>query len=244
MVLRSVRTPKSNMTALVVAAVASVATTPYDPHCASVPKHLHPASTTPSLTAQRIRWFVGSSLNDGCLLSPANWSDITDGIVQCCNGVGFDATGAWVAPGKGFYGSFQQAGKSVWATVMAYGSFSLAPGICTTTLARKDEIAHDLLTGALASGVVGYNLDWEVGYNNSVECFVELWRHVARVLRPHGVQLGVDMDQSCLKLPGFPSAACGPTQWAYEWDYAPMIGAFDYLTNSNQISTCGTHSNP
>eukprot|EP01050_Picozoa_sp_SAG11_P016632 SAG11_NODE_2294_length_3556_cov_3.734741_5_plen_139_part_00 len=46
--------------------------------------------------AKRIRWFVGNSANWGCLLSEQNYSDITDGVIQCCTGVGFNASGEWI----------------------------------------------------------------------------------------------------------------------------------------------------
>ena len=47
---------------------------------------------------------------------------------------------------------------------------------------------------------------------------------MAAVLRPHGIELGTDIDQSCFR-GGCPSAG-----WSYLWDYVPMIETFDYFT--------------
>ena len=205
---------------------------PFKANCSVVPPRRGLARQAGTSNGKRIRWFVGNSANWGCLLSPDNYSDITDGVIQCCNGVGFDASGSFVAPGKGFFGPFQSAGKEVFATVQMYASNSTSPGgdLCTGMLEQKHQIAQEMLAAAKTAGLAGYNLDIELGYNNSVGCWVELWTAVGAVLRAGGVQLGTDIDQSCLKLPGFPGPDCGPTEWSYEWDYASMIPAFDYFT--------------
>lgn len=188
----------------------------------------------PRASAKRIRWFVGNDANWGCLLSKANFSNITDGVIQCCSGVGFGPDGQWLGGvlNEEFFGPFLMAGKERYATVMMYAGNSTYPGgdLCTGMLANKEAIAQQMLQSALASNLTGYNLDVELGYNNSVKCFVELWSFVGDALRKHGVQLGTDIDQSCLRLPAKSPGACSPTAWSYEWDFEPMEVAFDYFT--------------
>jgi hypothetical protein len=187
---------------------------------------------------KRIRWFVGNSANFGCLLSAQNYSDITDGVIQCCNGVGFNASGGWIGSpaDDSFFAQFREAGKPVWATVQAYAGQAEAPGLCTEMVGRKETIAKQMVATALNAKLHGYNVDWETGSNNSVACFVELWSWVGAALRQHGIQLNTDIDQSCLKLSGFPGPDCGPTQWSYLWNFDTMITAFDSFTEMATVS--------
>jgi hypothetical protein len=88
---------------------------------------------------------------------------------------------------------------------------------------RKEQIAASLLDIALKSKVTGFNLDWELPAGNNVQCFVELWSAVADVLRPHGIELGTDIDQSCFR------DGCPATGYAYLWDFVPMISTFSWF---------------
>eukprot|EP01051_Picozoa_sp_SAG22_P003276 SAG22_NODE_157_length_16986_cov_17.230177_12_plen_149_part_00 len=66
--------------------------------------------------------------------------------------------------------------------------------------------------------------DWETGAPNSVACFVRLWGYVANVLRPHGIKLQTDIDNSG-------GGSGDPSPWGYLWNFVPMVPAFDYLVN-------------
>ena len=113
-----------------------------------------------------------------------------------------------------------------------------APG--WNMVGRKEVIARQMVATALNAKLAGYNVDWETGSNNSVACFVDLWSHVGAALRKHGLQLNTDIDQSCLKLPGFPGPYCGPTQWSYLWNFDSMIAAFDSFSEMATVSHCGS----
>lgn len=45
------------------------------------------------------------------------------------------------------------------------------------------------------------------------------------VRRPHGIELGTDIDQSCFR------GGCPAGGWSYLWDYEPMIETFDWFTD-------------
>lgn len=65
--------------------------------------------------------------------------------------------------------------------------------------------------------------DW-LSRADNVQCYVELWSTVAAVLRPHGIELGTDIDQSCFR------GGCPATGYSYLWDYVPMISTFSWFS--------------
>eukprot|EP01050_Picozoa_sp_SAG11_P016631 SAG11_NODE_2294_length_3556_cov_3.734741_4_plen_205_part_00 len=159
---------------------------------------------------------------------------IHDTSVKCLFSFGVSAAGSPVD--DSFFAPFRQAGKPVWATVQAYAGQAEAPELCTDLVGRKHVIAEQMVATARNAKLTGYNIDWETGRNNSVACFVELWSSVGAALRQHGIQLNTDIDQSCLKLPGFPGPACGPTEWSYLWNFDAMIVTFDSFTEMATVT--------
>ena len=178
-------------------------------------------------SSKRIRWFAGSSESLGCLFD--KWSMIADGVIQCCHGppaldnlgavsnASLDNTSAWAW--------MQNAGKTLHLSIGAgNGAIATTPLICSVAVKRKDQIAASLLSIAMANRITGFQLDWELPAKNDVGCFVELWSAVAAVLRPHGIELGTDIDQSCFR------GGCPESQYSYEWDFVPMIGTFSWFS--------------
>eukprot|EP01051_Picozoa_sp_SAG22_P003278 SAG22_NODE_157_length_16986_cov_17.230177_14_plen_187_part_00 len=75
--------------------------------CPSSPGSIIPRKLPPSANKnKKIRWFSNGNVNNGCLMG--KWNDITDGIIQCCNGEGLNESGMFPP----FFGSPPFAGDS------------------------------------------------------------------------------------------------------------------------------------
>ncbi len=188
---------------------------------------------------KKIRWFSNGQLNTGCLLG--KWNDITDGIIQCCNGFGLNSSGMFPPfdnGGRGLegapFGNYIAAGKRVYITISASTPQCTAPGLCTTVWANRDQIADALLSSALNTSISGYNLDWETAVPNDVACFVKLWGYVADKLRPHGLIMQTDIDNHA-------GGSGDPAPWGYLWNFVPMIPVFDHFTNMGTVSLSEQH---
>ena len=57
------------------------------------------------------------ALGTGCLLG--KWNDITDGIIQCCNGFGLNESGQFVPFSDAPFADYMAVGKEVWVTISA-----------------------------------------------------------------------------------------------------------------------------
>jgi len=167
---------------------------------------------------KRIRWFSNGAVNDGCMLG--KWSDIVDGIIQCCNGFGLNSSGMFEPFDSPPFAHYLAQGKSVHVTIGGNVDVETGPGLCNTVWANRDQIADAMLSSALKTNITGYNLDWETATPNNVACFVKIWGYVAGKLRPHGIKIQTDLDTHA-------GGSGDPAPWGYLWNYEPMIGTFD-----------------
>ena len=192
---------------------------------------------------KQVRWFVG---NGGAPLSfltgdnsagtwansSLNASDITGGILNCCGTYGVLMNGSIERPIGGWikdpiFQQYRAAGQQVMVS-LAPGDSNAFPdsSFCWKALARHAAFAEEVLALIEGLGVDGINLDWERGANNSIPCYVQLWRNVSWLMRARGKKLAISMDDS----KGVPFNGSS-TAWAYETDWLPMVPFADELIN-------------
>lgn len=151
-------------------------------------------------------------------------TDITDGIIQCCNGFGLNSSFMFEPFDSPPFQKYLDLGKSVHVTIGGNIDDETGDGLCTSVWNNRDQIANAMISSALKTNVTGYNLDWESAVPNNVACFVKVWGYVKAKLQPHGIEFQTDIDNHA-------GGGGDPSPWGYLWNYGPMIPVFDTFVN-------------
>eukprot|EP01046_Picozoa_sp_COSAG06_P003188 COSAG06_NODE_120_length_23106_cov_18.311862_30_plen_384_part_00 len=139
-------------------------------------------------------------------------SEMTRGILQCCNSVAINRSGHLLADyhnatqgqlRPGAFAPFRQRDVDVFVDIGAAegagglncsnvpqsgspNSTCVTPAqICQAALLRKEAFAAEVLALTMDHNLSGVTVDWEYQYGNNQTCFAALWRHVSGVLSVH-----------------------------------------------------------
>ena len=140
---------------------------------------------------------------------------------QCCGDIPIDcATGQINVSRHNFsnFAPFIRAGKTVNVDISGAATCCLSKTNCTM-LENKEKLAAQILEIALLYHLSGFTMDWEFGQSFNWDGFNETMAHVAGVLRPHGIGLGISINSNCEAGVGSSSdPSCDPafrnTPWA------------------------------
>ena len=94
------------------------------------------------------------------------------------------------------YKAFLDAGKSVNVDLSGEAACCASKDDCTI-LENKEKLAQQLLTLAQTYGLSGYTQDWEFGKAFNWHGYNETMAHVASVLAPHNIGLGISINSGC-----------------------------------------------
>ena len=109
--------------------------------------------------------------------------------------------------------------------------------IIRAALARKEAFAADMLAVLVRYKATGFSTDWETSYGNNQTNAAALWGYVKRALAPHGMKFMPWIQNGG-------GSNMGPTNFAYCWDYFPLLPIADSLLNMGSYGVVGYSFGP
>ena len=157
------------------------------------------ALEAPVPAEKHIDWYCGTCSEQFALNATVGQPDLVDGILPCCNLLEIDcSTGTINVSRLNFsgYASFVNAGKTVNIDLSGEAACCANTTDCTIW-ANRTKLAAQLLELATLYNLSGYTMDWEFGDAWNYAGYNQTMAYIAGVLRPHGIGLGISIDNGC-----------------------------------------------
>ena len=167
----------------------------------------HELDAPPARPGKHIDWYFGGHGPAWLEFGLRTHADLVDGLLPCSNNFApIDcATGRLNVSANwnlSDFGAFLRAGKEVNVQLAGTAACCKSPTdwIVNTILENKEGLAQDVLELALLYNLSGFTQDWEFGAKSG-DWWWAGWNrtmaHVAAVLRPQGIGLGLSVNSVC-----------------------------------------------
>jgi hypothetical protein len=159
------------------------------------------AAVPPARPGKHIDWYFGGHGPAWLDFGLHSHADLVDGLLPCSNSFAIincatgrlNVSASW---NLSDFGAYLRAGKEV-NVQLAGGAACCKSNTSCPILANKEGLARDILALALLYNLTGFTQDWEFGAGFWWDGWNQTMSHVAEVLKPHGIGLGLSINSVC-----------------------------------------------